>query len=85
VHAAQGSPPLLHGDADASAVLDAPGEVFTLRKLLPQTPDFDFNIHVMDFAAGEYLNVKARARACAPFRPSVFVRGCLRRPSPLRR
>lgn len=34
------------------------GEVFLLRKLLPQTRDYDFNVHVMDFAPGEYLNVK---------------------------
>jgi len=34
------------------------GEVFLLRKLLPQTGDYDFNVHVMDFAPGEYLNVK---------------------------
>lgn len=40
-------------DVDAVA-----GEVFLLRKLLPQTGDYDFNVHVMDFAPGEYLNVK---------------------------
>lgn len=32
--------------------------MFLLRKLLPQTGDYDFNVHVMDFAPGEYLNVK---------------------------
>ncbi len=32
--------------------------MFLLRKLLPQTADYDFNVHVMDFAPGEYLNVK---------------------------
>ena len=37
-----------------------PGEVFRLKKLLPQTPEFDFNIHIMDFDPGEYLNVKVR-------------------------
>ena len=36
------------------------GEVFLLRKLLPQTADYDFNVHVMDFLPGEFLNVKAR-------------------------
>ena len=33
-------------------------EVFLLRKLLPQTPNYDFNVHIMDFAPGEFLNVK---------------------------
>lgn len=36
-----------------------PGETFRLRRLLP--PDdstLDFNIHIMDFDPGEYLNVK---------------------------
>ena len=32
--------------------------MFLLRKLLPQTADYDFNVHVMDFQPGEYLNVK---------------------------
>ena len=32
--------------------------MFALRKLLPQTGDYDFNVHVMDFEPGEYLNVK---------------------------
>jgi glyoxylate utilization-related uncharacterized protein len=27
---------------------------------LPQTTDYDFNIHIMDFNPGEYLNVKVR-------------------------
>ena len=39
-------------------VLPVPGEIFLLRKLLPQSPTYDFNVHVMDFAPGEYLNVK---------------------------
>merc|ERR1712023_81063 len=34
------------------------GEVFRLRKLLPASPEYDFNIHIMDFAPGEFLNVK---------------------------
>lgn len=33
-------------------------QVFLLRKLLPQTADYDFNVHVMDFNPGEYLYVK---------------------------
>jgi glyoxylate utilization-related uncharacterized protein len=35
-----------------------PGEVFGLKKLLPQTLEFDVNFHVMDFNPGEHLNVK---------------------------
>ena len=61
-----GAPALqvLHGAADAQPVLPVPGEAFALRKLLPQTGHYDFNVHVMDFRPGEYLNVKeARARA----------------------
>ncbi len=55
----------LHGAADAQPVLPVPGEAFALRKLLPQTPHYDFNVHVMDFQPGEYLNVKeVRARPC---------------------
>lgn len=38
--------------------IPVPGEVFALRKLLPQTAPYDFNIHIMDFQPGEYLNVK---------------------------
>ena len=38
--------------------LEIPGEVFKLRKLMPNTMEHDFNIHVMDFEPGEYLNVK---------------------------
>ncbi|RMZ53192.1 hypothetical protein APUTEX25_005181 [Auxenochlorella protothecoides] len=34
------------------------GQVFRLRKLVPQTPAYDFNIHIMDFSPGEHLNVK---------------------------
>ncbi|GFZ15377.1 ureidoglycine aminohydrolase [Actinidia rufa] len=32
--------------------------VFELRKLLPASMPYDFNIHVMDFQPGEFLNVK---------------------------
>ncbi|CDF36931.1 unnamed protein product [Chondrus crispus] len=36
-----------------------PGEVFKLRRLLNGSdPGYDFNIHIMDFAPGEYMNVK---------------------------
>ncbi|KAJ9510043.1 hypothetical protein QJQ45_011736 [Haematococcus lacustris] len=60
VYAAQGSPAFQHGFVDDSPLLATPGEVFQLRKLLPQTLDYDFNIHVMDFQPGEHLNVKMR-------------------------
>lgn len=49
---------MLHGVTDALPVLPVPGEVFALRKLLPQTANYDFNVHVMDFQPGEYLFVK---------------------------
>ena len=50
---------LVHGKScDDLAVLAVPGEDFALRKLLPPTDEFDFNIHIMDFEPGEYLNVK---------------------------
>lgn len=52
------APVFLHGDVEAQPVLPVGGEVFVLRKLLPQTVDYDFNVHVMDFMPGEYLNVK---------------------------
>lgn len=51
-------PQFLHGIAEEQPVLPVPGETFVLRKLLPQTPEYDFNIHVMDFQPGEFLNVK---------------------------
>lgn len=57
----QGSKPVYFtGSTSKQALLPVPGEVFALRKLLPQTRDYDFNVHVMDFAPGEYLNVKVR-------------------------
>jgi len=51
-------PTFLHGSVENQPLLDPPGEVFALRKLLPQTHEFDFNVHVMDFLPGQYLNVK---------------------------
>eukprot|EP00887_Chlorella_sp_A99_P006283 scaffold3.g6283.t1 len=47
-----------NGSTEAQPVLPVDGEVFQLRKLLPQTLDYDFNVHVMDFLPGEFLNVK---------------------------
>ncbi|PWA58506.1 ureidoglycine aminohydrolase [Artemisia annua] len=46
------------GSTDQQALLDTPGEVFQLRKLLPTSLSYDFNIHIMDFQPGEFLNVK---------------------------
>ena len=43
----QGKPRFLHGATQAQPVLPVAGEVFALRKLLPQTADYDFNVHVM--------------------------------------
>lgn len=57
------SPEFITGMTAAQPVLPVPGEVFALRKLLPQTADYDFNIHVMDFQPGEYLYVKVGSTA----------------------
>ncbi|XP_019179589.1 PREDICTED: (S)-ureidoglycine aminohydrolase [Ipomoea nil] len=46
------------GSTDRQPLLETPGEVFELRKLLPTSLDYDFNIHIMDFQPGEFLNVK---------------------------
>lgn len=56
-------PQFLHGIVDDQPVLPAPGEVFVLRKLLPQTHTYDFNVHIMDFQPGEHLFVKVCAIA----------------------
>lgn len=51
-----------HGCIEEQPLLPPGGlEVFGLRKLLPQTADYDFNVHVMDFKPGEYLHIKVRA------------------------
>ncbi|CAI0417739.1 unnamed protein product [Linum tenue] len=52
-------PEQIVGSTDEQPLLETPGEVFELRKLLPQTLQYDFNIHIMDFQPGEFLNVKA--------------------------
>ncbi|KAK6935088.1 hypothetical protein RJ641_035243 [Dillenia turbinata] len=49
---------LIVGSTDAQPLLETPGEVFELRKLLPADLQYDFNIHIMDFQPGEFLNVK---------------------------
>lgn len=46
------------GSTDNQPLLETPGEVFELRKLLPTTSAYDFNIHIMDFQPGEFLNIK---------------------------
>ncbi|XP_077244861.1 ureidoglycine aminohydrolase [Tasmannia lanceolata] len=46
------------GSTDMQPLLETPGEIFELRKLLPTSAPYDFNIHIMDFQPGEYLNVK---------------------------
>ncbi|CAN0908350.1 (S)-ureidoglycine aminohydrolase [Linum grandiflorum] len=51
-------PEQIVGSTDKQPLLETPGEVFELRKLLPQSLQYDFNIHIMDFQPGEFLNVK---------------------------
>lgn len=48
----------LYGEIDVQPLVPVGGEVFKLRKLMPDTEDHDFNIHVMDFMPGEHLNVR---------------------------
>jgi (S)-ureidoglycine aminohydrolase len=57
-YALKGRPRFLHGHTQEQPLVPVNGEVFALRKLLPQTADHDFNVHVMDFLPGEHLNVK---------------------------
>lgn len=52
------SPRYFTGTTTGQPLLPVAGEVFALRKLLPQTADYDFNVHVMDFQPGEFLNAK---------------------------
>ncbi|KAK4746522.1 hypothetical protein SAY87_012834 [Trapa incisa] len=51
-------PELIIGSTDKQPLLETPGEVFELRKLLTTSLPYDFNIHIMDFQPGEFLNVK---------------------------
>ncbi|EYU42760.1 hypothetical protein ABFS82_13G003700 [Erythranthe guttata] len=46
------------GWTNKQPLLETPGEVFELRKLLPTSLAYDFNVHMMDFQPGEFLNVK---------------------------
>lgn len=54
----EGKPQMHIGSTSKQRTVDVAPEVFILRKLLPQTADYDFNIHIMDFRPGEYLYVK---------------------------
>jgi len=53
-----GNPKFQVGTVDSKPHLPTAGEVFQLRKLMPASSDYDFNIHIMDFKPGEHLNVK---------------------------
>ena len=46
------------GSTEKQPLLETPGEIFELRKLPPTSLAYDFNIHIMDFQPGEFLNVK---------------------------
>ncbi|GFQ03033.1 (s)-ureidoglycine aminohydrolase [Phtheirospermum japonicum] len=52
------APEQIIGKTDKQPLLETPGEVFELRKLIPTSLPYDFNIHIMDFQPGEFLNVK---------------------------
>ena len=52
------NPDYRFGVIEEQEVLPVDPEVFTLRKLMPDTEEYDFNIHVMDFKPGEHLHVK---------------------------
>lgn len=52
------NPDYRFGVIEEQEVLPVAPEVFTLRKLMPDTEEYDFNIHVMDFRPGEHLHVK---------------------------
>eukprot|EP00882_Tetradesmus_deserticola_P030397 GHRQ01034120.1.p1 GENE.GHRQ01034120.1~~GHRQ01034120.1.p1 ORF type:complete len:252 (+),score=60.48 GHRQ01034120.1:306-1061(+) len=58
VYSKKGKPGFQHGTTDDRPVLPVDPEVFVLRKLLPVSDEYDFNIHVMDFEPGQYLYVK---------------------------
>ncbi len=55
------------GTTKAKPLVPVPPEMFGLRKLLPTAPEYDFNVHVMDFAPGHFLVTKvARPPASIP-------------------
>ncbi|CAI9273713.1 unnamed protein product [Lactuca saligna] len=39
-------------------LVDTPGDVFQLRKLLPTSLPYNINVHIMDFQPGKFLDVK---------------------------
>ena len=51
-------PTVIVGTTDTLPNIETPGEIFGLKKLLPQTLEYDVNFHVMDFNPGESLYVK---------------------------
>ncbi|KAJ3671436.1 hypothetical protein LUZ60_007515 [Juncus effusus] len=51
-------PEIIISSTDKQPLPETPGEIFELRKLLPTSTSYDFNIHIMDFKPGEFLNVK---------------------------
>ncbi|KAL2607753.1 hypothetical protein R1flu_026326 [Riccia fluitans] len=61
-------PELLLGMTHRQPLLDTPGKVFALRKLLTTSNAYDFNVHVMEFQPGEYLNEKVRYAALGRIR-----------------
>ncbi|KAI0557730.1 RmlC-like cupin [Gracilaria domingensis] len=59
VNTVKNTPPSVIGSEGDIHPEPVAGEVFELRRLLdPSNPAYDFNIHIMDFHPGEYLNVK---------------------------
>lgn len=54
----EGKAHFLWDSVESQPVRSVPGEVFKLRRLLPSTGEFDFNMHIMDFHPGQHLNVK---------------------------
>ena len=59
-------PTVIVGHTDEQPNIETPGEVFGLKKLLPQTLEWDVNFHVMDFNPG------ARGESVLR-RPFVFI------------
>lgn len=66
VYAVQGgSPKFSYGDVEASPLLPTGPEVFKLRKLLPQTTDYDFNVHGARMGRGMHASTHASPAARA--------------------
>lgn len=84
-------PAMIVGHTDEQPNIETPGEVFGLKKLLPQTLEYDVNFHVMVRFKGRGMREKERERgaevsgeemesenACGGFK--VFVGGVMGRP-----